>query len=346
MSPARVHTSIVRVLREEQPGPTWQAIWRDYGAAYLRWFLREGERARPTFLTCDKAIHRHMPEIYSLYHELVELAGGSDRAARLLSLYRPTPFLTGCSQVVWTGNEPALIRNYDFSPRFWEGTFLSTRWISQRVLGAGDCLWGLLDGMNEAGLAVALSFGGRRVVGDGFGVPLIVRYLLETCTTLRQACSTLHRLPINMAYNLTMLDREGNYVTAYLSPEREPIMRRWPITTNHQATNDWPEYVERAGSVEREKFLAARLGDPQESLGGLINEFLRPPLFQTNFSGSYGTLYTSVYRPQKGIMEVLWPERSVQLSLRHTHPQEFLVHFRDSATGWNAPPPALETYDI
>ena len=29
--------------------------------------------------------------------------------------------------------------------------------------------------MPDAGLAVSLTFGGRRVVGDGFGVPLILR---------------------------------------------------------------------------------------------------------------------------------------------------------------------------
>ena len=47
-----------------------------------------------------------------------------------------------------------------------------------------DCLWGLLDGVNDAGLAVSLTFGGRRVLGDGFGIPIVIRYLLETCETV------------------------------------------------------------------------------------------------------------------------------------------------------------------
>ena len=41
-----------------------------------------------------------------------------------------------------------------------------------------DCLWGLLDGINDAGLAVSLAFGGR-ATREGFGIPLVVRYLLE-----------------------------------------------------------------------------------------------------------------------------------------------------------------------
>ena len=32
-----------------------------------------------------------------------------------------------------------------------------------------DCLWGLLDGVNDAGLALSLTFGGRPQVGAGFG---------------------------------------------------------------------------------------------------------------------------------------------------------------------------------
>ena len=50
-----------------------------------------------------------------------------------------------------------------------------------------DCLWGLLDGMNDAGLAVSLTFGGRPVLGDGFGIPLVMRYVLETCEDVAEA---------------------------------------------------------------------------------------------------------------------------------------------------------------
>ena len=40
--------------------------------------------------------------------------------------------------------------------------------------------------MNDAGLAVSLTFGGRRALGTGFGIPLVVRYLLETCATVER----------------------------------------------------------------------------------------------------------------------------------------------------------------
>ena len=62
-------------------------------------------------------------------------------------------------------------------------------------MGTSDGLWGLVDGMNDAGLAVSLTFGGRRVVGDGFGVPLILRYVLQTCATADEAGEVLARVP-------------------------------------------------------------------------------------------------------------------------------------------------------
>ena len=63
--------------------------------------------------------------------------------------------------------------------------------------------------MNDAGLAVSLTFGGRRVLGDGFGIPIVVRYLLEVCETVEQARETIARLPFSLAHNLTIVDRDG-----------------------------------------------------------------------------------------------------------------------------------------
>ncbi len=65
------------------------------------------------------------------------------------------------------------MRNYDYPASRLEGTIASTAWTGRRVIGMTDCLSGLLDGMNDAGLAVSLTFGGRRASGPGFGVPLV-----------------------------------------------------------------------------------------------------------------------------------------------------------------------------
>jgi len=109
-----------------------------------------------------------MPELVPTYERLVQLAGGDELAARMLSLYGPPSFITGCSQGAWTRDTPVLVRNYDYPASRLEGIVYLTQWSGGgRVIGMSDCLWGLLDGVNDAGLAVSLTFGGRRDVGDG-----------------------------------------------------------------------------------------------------------------------------------------------------------------------------------
>ena len=54
-----------------------------------------------------------------------------------------------------------LVRNYDYPASRLEGIVYLTRWGERRVIGMSDCLWGLLDGINDAGLAISLTFGDR-----------------------------------------------------------------------------------------------------------------------------------------------------------------------------------------
>ena len=92
-----------------------------------------------------------------------------------------------------------------------------TNWL-RPVIGMSDCCWGLLDGMNDAGLAVSLTFGGRKIVGDGFGIPIILRYICETCTTAKEACTVLEKIPVHTPYNVTVLDVCGSFNTVFLYP--------------------------------------------------------------------------------------------------------------------------------
>jgi predicted choloylglycine hydrolase len=132
-----------------------------------------------------------MPELMPTYERLAALAGGSDLAARFLSSYCPPSYLIACSQAVWSRDAPLLVRNYDYDPALLEPVIWSSALTGRRVIGMSDCLWGLLDGVNDAGLAVSLTFGGRRDVGEGIAIPLVVRYLLETCDTVAQARAAL-----------------------------------------------------------------------------------------------------------------------------------------------------------
>lgn len=302
-----------RSVAESAPGPLWAEIFEDRWPHYRDWFLRDGEEARASYATSVRMLRAHMPELMPTYERLVELAGGGDLAARMLSLYTPPPYLAACSQGVWTREGgPLLARNYDYAASRFEGLIWSTNLI-RPVIGTGDCLWGLLDGMNEDGLAVSLTFGGRRVMGDGFGIPLVVRYLLETCGTVEESRRALSRLPYSLAHNLTLVDGQGEVLTAYLSPDREPIFRAFPAATNHQGIVEWPEQAKATRTIERERCILERLDDADGTAEGFADAFLRTPLFSTAVASGWGTLYTAVYRPAQGVVDYRWPTRSWRL---------------------------------
>jgi predicted choloylglycine hydrolase len=305
-----------RSIEELELGPKWAAVFEERWPHYRSWFLREGEDARPSYVTSVRMLRAHMPELMPAYERVVELAGGGDLAARMLSLYRPPPYLAACSQGVWTRGSPRLVRNYDYAPSRFEGIVWSTRLGPRRVIGTSDCLWGLLDGMNDAGLAVSLTFGGRRVTGDGFGIPIVVRYLLETCDDVPAARDALARLPYSLPHNLTLVDGRGVVLTAYVSPDREPIFRAFPAATNHQGIVEWPEQARATDTVERERCIIELLQAPDTTAETFEASFLRSPLFSTAYETGFGTLYTAAYRPTEGIVDLRWPTSSWRLGFR------------------------------
>lgn len=299
-----------RAISEDAPGPKWARQFAEYWPAYSAWWTREGLSGRPTYHQSRQAIRTHMPEILDLYDTLCELAGGGDKQARFLAFYCPPRYLAGCSQAIWPGNEPLLVRNYDYDKHAFDAILLKTRWNGRGVIGTSDGLFGLVDGMNDAGLAASLTFGGRREVGMGFGVPLIVRYILQTCSTVAEAGEVLKRIPCHMSYNVTVLDARRKFLTAYLRPDQPTVLTHAAVATNHQERVEWSSHARFTATVERERFLLQRLTLHPETQQKFVGAFLKPPLYSTAFASGFGTLYTAAYRPKSGSLDIHWPDRT------------------------------------
>jgi predicted choloylglycine hydrolase len=294
-------------IREPHPGPRWKALYEATWPGYRSWYLSEGEAARPSLRTARLELGRYFPELMPTYEQLVELAGGDDMSARMLTLWNPPHFLPACSQAVLIGETPMLVRNYDYRPDLCERVVYSSAFTGRRIIGTGDCMWGLLDGMNDAGLAVSLAFGGRPGCGRGFGMPLVIRYLLETAETVADVTSILAQVPVHMAYNLTVLDGNADVATIFVAPEAEPEVFRHAVGTNHRGlTPEWPDHAMRFASVERQQALLDLLGR-QPGPDALISAFLRPPLYRTAYKEGFGTMYTAAYRPFAGVVDYVWP---------------------------------------
>jgi predicted choloylglycine hydrolase len=128
-----------------------------------------------------------MPELLETFDDLCAAVGGGDVEARFLSHWCPPPVATACSLATWTRDAHLLVRSYDYPPLLCDTTVLASSWTGTQVLAMVDCLWGAVDGINAHGLAVALAFGGREAVGPGFGIGLVVRYVLEVARDVADA---------------------------------------------------------------------------------------------------------------------------------------------------------------
>lgn len=301
----------LHAYRETTPGPRWQALHAATWPAYRRWYTREGLAARPSLDECRSALAHHLPELIPTWERLCHLAGDDPVAARMLSMWGLPAFSVGCSQMVIPGEQPILVRNYDYDQALFEGVIASTNYSGQRrVLGTSDMLWGLLDGMNEDGLAVSLTFGGRPGGGEGFGIPIVLRYVLETCATVEHAVSALRRIPVAQSYNVALVDTTGRHATVFVAPEQPAIVSRRETTTNHRLDLvEHPATAARFNSVGRltrlDKLRADRA--PGERV---VSAMLRPPLRNDEFEIGFGTLYTASYEPAAGTATWHWPGTS------------------------------------
>jgi predicted choloylglycine hydrolase len=238
----------------------------------------------------------HMPELAPV---LDRLAGQLDRpaAGAFLTHAALRPFSPGCTQI---GRDGTLLRNYDLRPDQCEGTIVSSHFL-RPVIGMQDMLWGLLDGMNDAGLAISLTWGGRSVYGRGFAILILVRYLLETCETVDEAVERLRRLPVAVPQNLTLVD-PSRAVTVFVGPDIPLTVAPDACAANHQHL-PVPDEQERAmGTQERL--------DAIRAAGVNVPAMLKPPLYRPVDEQGSRTLYTAHYRPLEGRVTYYWPGES------------------------------------
>lgn len=311
------------------PGLAWARFFAERWPYYRQWYVshgRGGHDAKPSLATCQRMLRTHMPEMVDLWQRFIDLADGDETAARLLSGYNPPPYISACSQGVMARPDPLLVRNYDYTSERFEAVIMKSWWGRRRVIGMSDCLLGLLDGVNDAGLAVSLTFGGREVHGEGFGIPFVLRYVLQTCTSVSDGVRTLRRVPVNQAHNVTLTDRHGAVATVLLSPDGSPSATPRPVATNHQGPVEPDDRTRWNRTVEREARMLELLARRDLNERTWLEAFLSPGLYSRAWDVGWGTLYTAAYRPAEGRAEYHWPgEQPWIQTFRDFYPGEKVV---------------------
>jgi predicted choloylglycine hydrolase len=317
------------------------ALFEDAWPAYRHWFLSQGEAARPSYATGAINLHRYMPELGGAYDQLVHAVGGGDLEARFLSHWSPPPLFRACSLAAWTSDQNVLIRNYDYPPLLCDNSALVSAWHGTRVLAMGDCVWGAVDGLNEHGLSAAIAFGGRPVVGQGFGIGLVVRYVLEFARDVAEALEILARVPVQLAYNVALVDRSGRGEIAQISPDRPLRLAKQRTAANRQGATEWPQHAAFCATVEREAALAAAAEIPDMTASVLLGHFLQSPIYRDPATTTWGTVYTAAYDVANGSLDLVWPDDSWRLSLH-----DFTEGFRTRRTSVAVPEPVFVEPEI
>ncbi|NIB38103.1 hypothetical protein HBA55_00820 [Pseudomaricurvus alkylphenolicus] len=315
------------VIKEAVPGEKFRRLFDNNWPAYRAWYLDEGESARPTYLECVDAVKHYMPELFPIYKQILKLVDADDLQARYLSLYQPPPFYSGCSQLIAFREQTALVRNYDFPPILCEGTVLHTQWLDKQVITMADGVWGVLDGMNDAGLALSIAYGGHKLQGDGFAVTIVLRYILETCNTVNEAIAVLRRIPIHLDYNIALLDQTGAHATVFVAPGQDISVGQVTTSTNQRGPVSGDTALFLEDSQIRLDALNALSARSDLSAQETALCFLQPPLYRPHQLYPSGTLYTAAYFPATGQVQYLWPHQNLVLSFDQFSEQECHIHY-------------------
>jgi predicted choloylglycine hydrolase len=229
-----------------------------------------------------------------------ELGVSMERAVLCFGNDGLRPPIGACSAII---TADAYGRNYDFKPRYYGARFILVQTsASYASIGSSELLTGRLDGMNEHGLVIGLHRVRNSPRHPGLSSVLIVRMVLDQCSTTAEAIATLRRLPHAMQYNYSLLDTDGGAAVVEAAAGSVAVRTgSWLACTNHfQSPLLRPLNRHAAHSQQRLPALeawAAR-GLSADAMFAALNSSTSPAFHHGYLRGA-GTLHTIVAEPAK-----------------------------------------------
>lgn len=231
-----------------------------------------------------------------------ELGITMERAAFRFGNDGMRPPIGGCSAAM-TGNVYG--RNYDYRPRYYGAQFVLLQASgSHSSIGSSHQLTGRLDGMNEHGLMIGLHQVKKSPRFPGLSADLIVRIILDQCSTTTEAVERLRKFPHAMQYNYSLLDANG--VASVVEAGPGAVATRtgaWLACTNHFQSALLRPLNHHRRAVNSQQRLPpleawASRGLSAEQMFTALNRSTSPAFFHGYLRGA-GTLHTIVGEPAK-----------------------------------------------
>lgn len=209
---------------------------------------------------------------------------------------------TGCSQFFLNGY---LARNYDDSPNAVENEFLLIRPTGSLIsFGASTGYIERLDGINEKGLSVSLTFGaGYLPIGHGIGSAMFSRIVLDIASTVEEALEIFNKAPYVTPNNVMVADTSGQAVVIEQSAGKHRIRRveNGPLVCANSYLDpqmrDQQKIKNATTSWREQRMKRINLGNQEEMMDLLTADFPKG-LFEPYFTDGLGTLWSVIYHPE------------------------------------------------
>ena len=142
---------------------------------------------------------------------------------------------TGKCSVFAYRNQDSVIfgRNYDMLFEFKKLTESCLIAPAQKFayISQSDVFIGRCDGINERGLAIALSFVNGTTIQPGVTFHFVIRKVLETCKTVDEAIAVIQNAKVASANNFLIADATGNIAVVETAPQSSTV--RYPQASDH-----------------------------------------------------------------------------------------------------------------
>jgi predicted choloylglycine hydrolase len=220
-------------------------------------------------------------ELHNFYPELIDEIKGFAEGIKDKPEHVATFLLslgvfntTGQCSVFAFKNKNAVVfgRNYDMLYQFKKFTesSLITPKDKYAYISQSDVFIGRSDGINEKGLAVAMSFVNGTKIQPGISFHFIIRKVLEDCESTGQAIDLILNTKVSSANNFLVADKMGDLAVVESCPQnamvRKPNLYENFITiTNQFQLSEMKKFdangVEWSKSLERYEGLEKQLGN-------------------------------------------------------------------------------------